>query len=75
MAHLDYICEKQQIQDEKGESHTSYRFHVLDSRGAALISVDDICRSEHQAHALEDIFRRNQVALVHVMDVLEDWLP
>jgi len=66
---------KQQVKDEKGEPQIAYQFNVLDSSGASLLSVDDICRGEYQAHALEDIFRRNQVALVHVMDVLEDWLP
>ena len=74
MAQLDYSCSKQQIQDETGELRTAYRFRVLDAEGAVLLAVEDICGSEAQAHALEELFRRNQVALVHVMDVLEDFL-
>ena len=74
MAQLDYICTKQQVQDETGELRTAYRFQVLDAGGAVLLTVDDICGSEAQARSLEQLFRRNQVALVHVMDVLEDFL-
>ena len=74
MAQLDYICSKQQIQDETGEPRTAYRFQVLDAEGAVLLAVDDICGGEAQARALEELFRRNQVAPVHVMDVLEDFL-
>ena len=71
---LDYICTRQQVQDETGKSRNAYRFQVMDAEGRELLAVDDICGSEAQAHALEALFRRNQVALVHVMDVLEDFL-
>ena len=47
---------------------------TLSTEGETLFFVDDICGSEQKARALEHIFRRNQVALVHVKDVLEDWL-
>jgi len=74
VAQLDYICTKQEVQDETGEPRTAYCFQVLDSNGAVLLAVDDVCGSEERARALEALFRRNQVAPVHVMDVLEDFL-
>ena len=74
MAQLGYTCTKQEIQDETGGLRAAYRFQVLDAEGAVLLAVDDICGSEERARSLEALFRRNQVALIHVMDVLEDFL-
>ena len=73
---LSYICSAQTVCDEEDNNmRTAWRFQVLDAAGRLLRAVDDICSREEDARALEDLFRRNQVALVHVMDVLEDWLP
>ena len=51
-----------------------YRFNVYDSSGNLLRAVNDICGSAAEARELEGLFRRNKVALVHVMDVLENWV-
>jgi len=74
MAQWEYICSEQKIQDEEGGPRAAYRLAVLDDAGMALLSVGDVCGSERRARELEDLFRRNQVAPVHVLDVLEDWL-
>jgi len=72
---LRYICAEQRVPREDGGERIAYRFQVFDeASGGLLYAVDDICSREKDARALEDLFRRNRVSLVHVMDVLEDWL-
>ena len=73
---LRYICTEQRVPGEDGGERAAYRFEVFDEgKGSLLLAVDDICARETDARALEGLFRRNRVSLVHVMDVLEDWLP
>jgi len=63
------------VSREDGGERAAYCFQVLDDEnGDLLCAVDDICSREEDAFALEELFRRNRVSLVHVMDVLEDWL-
>jgi hypothetical protein len=74
---LHYICTEQTLRAKNGNLRRAYRFLVLDisgTRPVVLRVVDDVCSSETQARALERLFRRNNVPLSHVMDVLEDWL-
>ena len=73
---LRYLCTEQMVPDERGGQRRAYRFQVFDeASGELLCAVDDVCTRESDARALEELFRRNRVAFVHVMDVLEDWLP
>ena len=73
---LRYLCTQQMVLGEDGGERRAYRFQVFDdASGGLLCAVDDICTCESDARALEELFRRNRVSLVHVMDVLEDWLP
>ena len=71
---LHYVCTEQSIIDN-GKPRKAYRFEVLDAAsGRRVYVVNDICSKKRDARALEKLFRRNKVSLVHVTDVLEDWL-
>ena len=73
---LHYACtERTYLDTDTGALRRAYRFEVSNAdTGKLLCVVDDICSSKKDARALEKLFRRNQVAPVHVMDVLKDWL-
>jgi hypothetical protein len=65
------------VPDEEGGMRKTWCFQVFrlgEQRSELLYTVNDICSSEEEAHALERLFEQNQVAAVHVMDVLDDWL-
>ena|GEM_PF-2107190 len=73
---LHYICTAQLVRNKFGKTRKCYRFNVFDIGGPEprlLYCVNDICSTEKDARALEALFRRNQVSLCHVRDVLEDW--
>jgi hypothetical protein len=74
---LVYACSAQWVRDEDGRVRKGYRFNVIDNSGAEprlLCIVNDICSTEEEARALEQLFRRNNIALCHVVEVLEDWV-
>ncbi|MDR3314489.1 MAG: DUF6514 family protein [Oscillospiraceae bacterium] len=74
---LVYACTAQWIDVGRGRKRKGYRFNVIDTGGEAprlLCIVNDICSTEADARELEQLFRRNDVALCHVVDVLEDWV-
>ena len=76
---LYYKCTEQLIRDGSG-GRRSYRLNVLDisegtNRARLLCAVNDVCGSERQARQLEALLTRNQVSPVHIIDVLENWLP
>lgn len=75
---LAYTCAEQWRRDEEhGGLRKAYQFRVEDVGGAEprpLYIADDVCSRESRARELEQLFRRNDVALCHVRDVLEDWV-
>ena len=73
---LLYLCTEQTMREEDGTQRNAYRLNVLDAGrpGEVLYAVDDICSSSGEARALEALLTRNRVSLVHVLDVLEDWV-
>jgi len=75
---LDYRCTEQLLRDGSGGTRRAYKLHVLDMSGdrpRLLCAVSDICGSESRARQLEALLCRNQVSPVHIINVLEDWLP
>jgi len=74
---MRYICTAQWLQDEEERPRKAWRLNVLDTGGRRprlLCAVNDVCGSESSARQLEALLYRNQVAPVHILDVLEDWL-
>ena len=74
---LQYVCTEQIVREDDGRQRKAYRFNVLDVKGRQpklICAVDDVCSSADEARELEGLFRRNRVAPVHILDVLEDWL-
>ncbi len=74
---LVYACTEQRVRDQNGRVRKAYRFNVIDVSGAQprlLHAVNDICSTEAEARELEQLFRRNNISLCHVMDVLQDWV-
>jgi len=77
---LFYKCTEQLLRDGSGRIRKAYRLNVLDisegtNRARLLCAVNDVCGSESQARQLETLLYRNQVSPVHIVDVLENWLP
>ena len=73
---LLYRCTEQRVRDEDGIQRSAYRLHVADANrpGDVLCAVDDVCSDGGQARALEALLTRNRVSLVHILDVVEDWV-
>ena len=77
---LYYKCTQQLLRDSGGKTRKAYRLNVLEAgeeggEARLLCAVNDVCGSESRARQLEELLDRNQVAPVHIIDVLEDWLP
>jgi len=70
---LAYRCTEQIVRDYGGRRR-AYRLNVLDRAGIVVYAINDVCGSSREARALEDYLTRNQVALRHVHDVVEDWV-
>jgi len=71
---LRYACKEQNTQNEDNTLRRAWRFEAFTAQGQSICAVDDICESEQEAHQLQALFERNQVAPEHIMDVLEDWV-
>ena len=71
---LLYRCTEQTVRDEDGTQRKAYRLNVLEAGGDVLYAIDDICSGSGKARELEALLTRNQVSLVHVLDVVEDWV-
>ena len=71
---LLYQCTEQTVRDQNGTQRKAYRLNVSEAGGDVLYAIDDICSGSGEARALEALLTRNQVSLVHVLDVVEDWL-
>ena len=77
---LFYTCTPQLLQEQSGRVRKAFRLNILDisegtDRARLLCTVDDVCGNKNQARQLEQLLYRNQVAPMHIVDVLENWLP
>lgn len=52
--------------------YTSYGIRAVDSKGEVLLSVSDVSGDEKAVSALCERCTRGKLALIHLMDVIED---
>ena len=62
------------VTDEDGTSYPTYGIEAINDRGAVLKSVSDISLNKEAVTALAQKMNTHRLALVHFLDVVEDFL-
>ena len=69
-----YYLNERVIYDESGKQYIVYGIDAVSSTGIILQSFPDIFFSKQKAEHLVDLCNNNKLALVHLLDVIEDAL-
>lgn len=73
---VDVLCEltTMVVDGEEGIRYTTYGMELLQLDDQKIASVDDISTSRNLVEDFICLLINHNVALIHVMDVLEDYL-
>ncbi len=58
--------------DDNRESHITYGLEAINEGGATLFSFSDVYIHEKDAYRLVESCNREQVELVHIMEIIQD---